>query len=279
MKNQLLFVVLTTLFILANSTVINVDKSARIIDGTAASPDLARRMFHIRSFFLPRTRPCSATVIMKGYLLTAAHCVHLLGQNATSVIVDVNGEAVHASRYFMHKNYFTDSFGGDIALIKTTEELTDPRFGTAKFGLAKRPDQVPANGMELGVAGYGRTETGLLAKEARESTVFRNDDECPANIRATTMFCGDSSTPTSVTCGGDSGGPVFVTVDDHRGRSYRQVGIIKGLARRDQSGGRAAACGSKENLATFVDVFSYRPDIFDCAFHGKCEAWKEVEIV
>lgn len=277
MKIRLISVLLLALVITTKSTVINLDKPSRIIDGTTTSPDVARRVFRIWNFFKFRSQPCSASLIMKGFLLTAAHCVHLLGENATTTQVQVNGEVLNAARYFMHKNYFADRFGGDIALIKTKEDLSDRKFGRAKFGLAKRPEQVPTNGMNVRVSGFGRTENGRHANEARESFVFRNDDECPANIRETTMFCGDS-TGSSVICGGDSGGPAFVTVDDHRGRRYRQVGIIKGLARRDQSGGRAAPCGSKENLSTFVDVFNYRSDIFHCAFSGKCDAWLGVEL-
>ncbi|HMN67627.1 MAG TPA: S1 family peptidase [Bdellovibrionales bacterium] len=168
----------------------------------------------------PNSR-CSATFISPRVLLTAGHCV----DNQSSVFVkvrDARGRWVSrgSQRLVLHPGYAIRRAPGghhvfnDYGLVI----LSSPIAGTKALEIFD-PRAMPGT-FEVTVAGFGRRGRGQSTDRLRQGTMN-------ATVRTMPYF-GDvpglymtATSRAQATCGGDSGGPVFVTV---RG-AKRYVGV------------------------------------------------------
>lgn len=174
---------------------------------------------------------CSGTLIGCHTVVTAGHCVcDESADNYESCLaagivppgrIEVflpNAGVLPVAQVFLHPAY---EFGvrGDLAVL-VLQEAVD--------GVAPVPlnDQPPALGSEALVIGYGTTRGGLRAVDdtgiKRFGTVVL--DECPTDVPSATNLCWNFSGAGSNTCGGDSGGGLYVS----RAANYLLAGVVSG---------------------------------------------------
>ncbi len=155
---------------------------------------------------------CSATVIGRYTALTAAHCVDD-GNPADSVSIDLNGDG-WAEYYFpgtaVHYPSWngSDSYRYDIAIIKTTEDMSTV-VTPARINTKTSYDDV---GQPFTLVGYGcntkhRDGYGTRRYGRNKIDGYRSDGrEFGAGFNNEGTNFSDSGT-----CKGDSGGPSFTT--------------------------------------------------------------------
>ncbi|XP_050311500.1 trypsin-1 isoform X2 [Anthonomus grandis grandis] len=175
---------------------------------------------------------CGASLVSESYVITAAHCVRklkrskirvILGDHDMSTTADVPAKMRAVSAIIRHRNFDTDTYNHDIALLKLRKKVD--------FSSSIRPICLPANRDPAGkvgtVVGWGRTsEGGSLPNVVQEVQVpILTLSQCRAmKYRAakitTYMLCAGKGAQDS--CQGDSGGPLLV----HNGDKYEIVGIV-----------------------------------------------------
>ena len=201
---------------------------------------------------------CSGTLVDSNWVLTAAHCVTnddgSLGSWLSSSVVGtssgLNGDSSRRSSIravAVHPNYRGSATGADIALIKV-----DSNFGGARAALASTAD-VSAIESIFGVAttvGFGRvSQAGPTSSTALEvTTTLWPPSECRRQWPYTGSshrddFICSQGTLSRTVCNGDSGGPLFITLDNQR--------LLAGVL----SFGSARACGYSFNVHARVTSF------------------------
>ncbi len=152
--------------------------------------------------------PCTAVILGKKTLLTAAHCVSA-PINLVYRGVAINGRYADAeirrSQIYVHPDYNQKTKLNDLAIIKLNSELFD-MDGVVFPELSDATDY-----MDFLLLGYGedlRQFSGVLR------SVVKTRDEIRAPRKNMDHFIEfDQSNATGV-CSGDSGGPVFGRSDD-----------------------------------------------------------------
>jgi hypothetical protein len=158
----------------------------------------------------PRALICSGTAIAPRLVLTAAHCLESAPPNALDVLVEKRSVRVLGGR--AHPAFNPETHAHDLAVLF----LAEPLATTMTF---RRP-AVEALGATLEIAGYGnvdlRQQVGTVSLSAIE----------PLQLKVLPS--------PSMTCRGDSGGPLFekgelVGVTTHGDPACREVGFAARL--------------------------------------------------
>lgn len=223
---------------------VGIDQSAvqgRIVGGTVATAHEYPWQVFLLISTSEGTFMCGGSVIMRQYVLTAAHCVtDELGDpyNASQIRVyagvhdrRVLGNGRVQSRtglqLYVHSGYDPESYDYDIALIKLNGLLTINTY-VKTIQLAKPTETTLfANGLDVTVSGWGTTaEGGSTSVYLRKTTV---DIIARATCNATNSYAGAvtnrmlcAGRAGKDSCQGDSGGPLFV----RQGSTYKQVGVV-----------------------------------------------------
>lgn len=206
----------------------------RIVNGTTTGeyPGVGALLIHESPIDPTVTSLCTGTLIGCRSFLTAAHCVcpftsdnaaECLRQGLTdprrlSALLQ-NAGRFAVSDIALHPEYeFTE--GGDLALLTLAEpvaviepvqlnDISRPQLGSdgtiAGFGNSGGPE---FEQNDLGIKRMGSVRTSL----------------CPSDINPNSHVCWDFFAVGSNTCGGDSGGPLFIDFGD----GFRLAGITSG---------------------------------------------------
>lgn len=165
---------------------------------------------------------CGAVLISKRFVLTAAHCVGIdndfeigISERLSFVEAWYTGSDTGGTEYpfksgIVHPGYKARSVSSDIALYELEQDVPD---SIPYIKLEK--DKVEAKGTPMTVIGFGDTNPGaidILSDVLLQTTVdFVPRGECNSKMGDTIgpdMLC--AYTEGEDSCGGDSGGPLFL---------------------------------------------------------------------
>ena len=187
---------------------------------------------------------CGGTLVAPDAVMTAAHCIVLVGTSPATLRVVVGqtsltgnqGQARRVVAIRVHPDYRPRTGVYDVAVL----ELDRPIEGIEPIRLATGDRDLERPGRNATVAGWGSTQQqsggpfnppGRFPSRMQETTVpLRSDAGCaeayagsaglPGNdIKRAIMICAGKEGLD--TCQGDSGGPLFV----QRGTDYYEIGI------------------------------------------------------
>ncbi len=142
---------------------------------------------------------CTATLVGKHTVLTAAHCVH----PGYTHYFQLAGKTYSSTKVVRHPQYSLSQQQGavnDIALIKLN---SDPPVTPTQVS-----KKAPFKGQKITIIGYGVTST-----YKKDSGIKRIAKNTVANVYSTRFTFNGSGGDTGNTCSGDSGGPALATVD------------------------------------------------------------------
>ena len=178
----------------------------------------------------PETHPfhgqfCGGVVVDARQILTAAHCVAGRMKGDTDVIVGadnlcrgraIDGIRAHVVRTHVDSRWDPVSARFDLALLTVDEDLADAvRLGSGTLV-----------GGDATALGWGAPGPMAAAPCRLTATVLRVVDQrdCPALVGTdqrrfdpASMLCAVPSEAREDTCGGDSGGPLFLGKPPHLG--------------------------------------------------------------
>jgi secreted trypsin-like serine protease len=138
---------------------------------------------------------CTATLIGKKTVVTAAHCVSV-GYSHTFT---VGGQAYTSAKVVRHPQYSSYGYSNDIAIIILQ---TAPTVQGAKIATSK-----PPVGTEITIVGYGKTSEYIS-----NAGIKRMAKTNIAEVTTTRVRIPGSTTKAGI-CNGDSGGPSYATLN------------------------------------------------------------------
>ncbi|CAG9856887.1 unnamed protein product [Phyllotreta striolata] len=214
---------------------------------------------------------CSAFLIHKNYVLTAAHCVHtnlteirgpvfavILGEHNMKTKVDCIPpgnycadplQVSHISKVIIHQDYNIESTGhyNDIALIRMKKAAKNTDFVSP---ICLKTDKAQS-GESYIISGWGRTETDAFSNVKRKVEIPAVDNEtCRKKYREMgieikdTQICGGGEKGKD-SCTGDSGGPLMI----QNGTHYVAAGIVS----------YGIGCGIENWPGVYTNIPSYIP--------------------
>jgi len=169
---------------------------------------------------------CTATLVGKKTVVTAAHCVNTYGSHTFTV----GGTAYQATKAVRHPQYSSYSITNDIAIVilQTAPSVQPTPISTA----------APSVGTEITIVGYGKTseyQSDAGTKRMAKANI--------AEVTSTRIRIPQSTDSTMGNiCNGDSGGPSYATLGG--------VEVVVGVHST-----KSGACGSGGH-DTRVDAFA-----------------------
>ncbi|XP_043097384.1 coagulation factor X [Puntigrus tetrazona] len=198
---------------------------------------------------------CGGTILNEYFVLSAAHCMNqslsirvVVGEYNT--LVTEGQEVTHdVDEILVHKNYMSDTYHNDIALIKLSKPIRFSRFiipaclPEQKFAenvLMRQPDGL--------VSGFGRLREGGLQTTVLKKLAMPYIDrgKCIESSKfkiSSRMFCAGYPGGDRDACQGDSGGP-HVT-------RYRNTWFVTGVVSWGEG------CARKGKYGVYTQVSKY----------------------
>ncbi|MGD9845794.1 MAG: trypsin-like serine protease [Variibacter sp.] len=230
--------------------------AAALVGGAPPAPGAAAR--HVVMIVGSRGTSCTATVVARDLLLTAAHCV-LPGADYKLVLFDAarnpslkDAKAIERHPSFAVNTLLAHRATADVALMKLTAPLpasfVPARLDARETATAKPGDRFTVVGYGVTVRGDGKSggtlrAADLVATGKPGSLQLRLFDPATRNER-----------PGLGACTADSGAPVFET----RGEANVVIGVVSWST----GAKNAAGCGG---LTGVTPLARYRAWIVDTA--------------
>lgn len=236
----------SALLILLSSLLIPV-KAAEVSTYIVGGEDAEREYPWMVALYYNGYFTCGGVLVSNNWVMTAAHCVYEADDNSGNATAYdaanfsvVIGESTHysftssatsagvdvydISEVVIHTGYDNDSYDNDIALLRLDTAVIEPGPALATVSRFNQIDE----GDPLTTIGYGMMsgDENASAEETIPTTLQEADlpyiltSDCFWESNAGTdvtdnMFCaGYESTSINIdSCSGDSGGPIFTTLD------------------------------------------------------------------
>ncbi|MBN3297636.1 CELA1 elastase, partial [Amia calva] len=199
---------------------------------------------------------CGGTLIRRGWVMTAAHCVDR-SLTLRVVVGDHNinrnegtEQYINVYRVFLHPNWNSNNVanGYDIALLRLSQDATINNY--VQLGSLPNSGSVLPNNNQCWITGWGRTMTGgqlsAVLKEAYLPVVDYNTCSSGSWWGSTvknTMVCAGGADKSG--CQGDSGGPLNCLVNG----GYQVHGVTSFVS--------ASGCNQYRKPTVFTRVSAY----------------------
>jgi len=169
---------------------------------------------------------CGGFILDVNHIGTAAHCFNSNVTANCSVVTagtifnnDTSGQQIYAANFTVHPGFDNVTFVNDAAVITLNQSLT-LNANVSIAVLANQSSQLPANGTNVYVAGWGATtENGTTSNTSLIVNLpyISNATQCAAsgpypNFTAGNQLCAGGQSGFD-SCQGDSGGPLFTAVN------------------------------------------------------------------
>jgi len=222
---------------------------------------------------------CTASVLTKRTLVTAAHCLRKFDQEENSVIVGANDlnsdtgsnsrQEMRISRVVRHPDYDDVTAYFDIAIIHTDEDIEfDNEFGVKPACLSnltfKTTDFLHNENRENYLAAWGKkseTEPSVLSLSSLNlfpeescdkkydisgsSDIAKNREKFLPNRFNSTVICAGSTVYDVGSCKGDSGAPLIEIINKDEQSKVLIRGVVHGCLEK---------CCSKEYPTVFANL-------------------------
>ena len=223
--------------------VFSIDQSrvhGRIVGGTNAAQNEFPWQALLYITFPDGTGMCGGSLVMRQYILTAAHCVTndagtpvaarsirvYLGMHDRRYLT-ARSQTRTGSQLFVHASYDPESYDYDIAVIKLNSPVTLNNYVKTIRVARSNETRLFNAGNDVTVSGWGTTSFGgntpNILRKTTVDIVARttcNRSNSYAGAITSRMLCASRTGKDS--CQGDSGGPLFL----RDGSVFKQVGVV-----------------------------------------------------